>query len=110
LNIEFNLPEDIKGINIPPLILQPIVENAVKHNAKLVSLQLVITIAIHQGQLDVEIRDNGQGFPQQVINDGFSQGIGMKNLHQRVAQLKKGSIKLHNDNGAVVTLSMHYDD
>ncbi|TDF34509.1 sensor histidine kinase [Alteromonadaceae bacterium M269] len=108
LNIEFVLPETIEGIELPPLILQPIVENAVKHNAKKISLNIVISITTNQGRLTVKVKDNGIGFPKEVLDKGFGQGIGMKNLHQRVAQLKDGKLSLDNDNGAIVTMEMRY--
>jgi signal transduction histidine kinase len=109
-NVIFHLPTDIQHINIPPLILQPIVENAVKHNAENVELAITITVTEQQGVLAIEIKDNGKGFSPNILATGFANGIGMQNLRKRVKQLDKGSLDISNDNGAVVTLRMRYDN
>jgi signal transduction histidine kinase len=110
LNVEFNLPESIQQIAIPPLILQPIVENAVKHNAKNVSLKIIIKVTEKQGILTIEVRDNGKGFSHQVLKRGFGEGIGMQNLQKRIKQLDRGTVRIANDSGAVVILEIPYDD
>ena len=44
LSIEYNIPQALTNILVPPLILQPIIENSVKHNHTQKSLSLSLTI------------------------------------------------------------------
>jgi two-component system LytT family sensor kinase len=106
LTVDFNIPDKIHNIHIPPLILQPVIENAVKHNANQKSLHLVININVIDALLKIVIKDNGSGFSQQILDKGYGTGIGMKNLQQRVAQLKNGRMQISNDLGAVIQLEM----
>lgn len=102
LTINFDIPEDLLNTRVPPLILQPIVENAIKHNAKQTALTITIKVEkiLHKNQqtLVITISDNGTGFNDDVLTKGFGQGVGMKNLQLRVQQLPKGKVTLNNNN------------
>ncbi len=106
LSLIFDIPADLNKVQVPPLMLQPIIENAIKHSAKQTHLE--ITVKIHQinNLLKITITDNGSGFNQEVLTLGYGKGIGMKNLQQRMAQLEKGKVILSNNNGAVIDLEM----
>lgn len=106
LLLELDIPTKLSEIQIPPLILQPIVENSVKHNAQQTELTIKITIEASGNKLKISVTDNGSGFDEQILKVGYGQGIGMKNLQQRIGQLGNSSMKLSNQNGAVVSLEM----
>lgn len=119
LTVNFEIPVALLTTQVPPLILQPIVENAVKHNAQ--QTQLTITIKVekfskHKNEtLRISITDNGSGFSEEVLAKGYGTGIGMKNLQQRMQQLAHGKVSLTNvssdmssesDSGATVLVEM----
>jgi len=106
LQLAFDIPEELKNIHIPPLLLQPIVENSIKHNSTLTTLAIKISIRKIENGIKVIISDNGVGFNQQVLAQGYNEGIGMKNLQQRVTQLAHGKITLQNNKGAETILEM----
>jgi signal transduction histidine kinase len=73
---------------VPTLILQPLVENAVKHGvaAKVGGGSVRIEAGIENGDLRVVVRDTGLG-----MRDGpaaaLSGGVGLRNVHDRLVQL-----------------------
>lgn len=76
---------------IPKLILQPIVENAIYHGIKEVEHQGMIKIVVSEtdDQLIISIEDNGKGFDDlsKSESDGLKMkqgGVGLKNVDQRL--------------------------
>ena len=114
LVVNLDVAEELMLIEVPPLLIQPIIENSVKHNAKQTMLTIDIKIkikaksklSIQQNLLEIIITDNGKGFSDDILAKGFGKGIGMKNLQQRMAQIEYGKVNLSNQEGAVVTLEM----
>ncbi len=92
LVVDLSISPDVLDLYIPPLTVQPLVENAVKHGKGGVGRRLSIGLhAWRQGEsLHVEVRDDGPGFDPQVYEqtkkDGPSQahGIGIFNVHRRL--------------------------
>ncbi|HET9398495.1 MAG TPA: histidine kinase [Sphingomicrobium sp.] len=85
LTVEVSLPDSVKGALVPSLILQPIVENAVKYGVASAPPNAMISIrAIAEGRkLLLEVTDTGKGGGSQ--NGGS--GIGLANVRQRLALL-----------------------
>lgn len=106
LQVHFLIPQELKNIHIPPLIIQPIIENAIKHNAQQSNLVLNIELAVIDKGVQVKISDNGKGFNEEVLKQGYGSGVGMKNIQQRVNQLGNSKIALSNHDGAVVCLEL----
>lgn len=74
--------ENIDAINVPPLLLQPIVENAIKHGLrpKNQAEQLIRLRIDREGQfIVINIEDNGIGFPED-----FTYGDGMRITKERL--------------------------
>lgn len=127
-NLEFTIdvPDDLQDIKVPKLTLQPIVENALTHgfDGRNVVRVLAVTGKISDDKLLLEVRDNGIGFSEEVLQslrqriDDIDAGkvsieesgkhIGLANTCLRLYYYSKGLIHMsvHNDNGAVITLSM----
>ncbi|NLI91115.1 MAG: histidine kinase [Peptococcaceae bacterium] len=107
LTINFNVDSGLEKVLIPPLTLQPLVENALKHGLKDIPAGGVITIEL-QNALDkvkVTIRDNGIGIPAYKINNlinpkNFSvqTGLGLNNVNQRLIGYfgSKAGLKIEN--------------
>jgi two-component system LytT family sensor kinase len=74
---------------VPSMLLQPIVENALKHGlaGKLSGGELTIRTELQDGRLRIAIADNGVGIPKDRIAQVFQDGIGISNVHERLRVL-----------------------
>ena len=74
---------------IPNLVLQPLVENAVKHglSRKMGAGTVHIDAAVRDGCLDLAVRDDGLGMALAVLDDVYERGVGLRNLRDRLARL-----------------------
>lgn len=78
--------EELSEYLVPAFILQPLVENAVKHAAEPMAAKTLIGINVMQknGNLVIKISDNGE-LPFRSIN--FSKGVGLQNTRERLQNL-----------------------
>ena len=85
LGIAFDIDPDARDANVPNLILQPLVENAVRHAVAPFARPGRIEIAArrHDGRLRLEVRDDGPGLPR----DKFHEGVGLSNTRARLTHL-----------------------
>lgn len=68
LHVTRELPDDLNALRLPPLILQPIVENAVRHGGASVDDRRVhIQIRQDSQRAYIQVSDQGHGFPPQVL-------------------------------------------
>lgn len=82
LRFEINVPEDLLDLPIPPLLVQPLVENAVKHGIepKIEGGAVSITAERAGGMLRVRVIDTGRGF----CGEGDGAGVGLANVQKRL--------------------------
>lgn len=82
---KYEIPADLEDALIPGMILQPLVENSVKHAVAPSSGQVTITLSAREeyGRLVVTVSDNGtSSADRDDIRPGF--GIGLNNVHERL--------------------------
>jgi sensor histidine kinase YesM len=94
LRYTLSLPPELAAFRLPPLTVQPLVENAVKHGLDLQLAGGSIHVAARRegGQVVVEVVDDGQGLQ---VDDPFAAGrIGLSNLRQRLAYAFGGAAQL----------------
>jgi two-component system LytT family sensor kinase len=85
LRIEFDVNESVTQLAVPTLILQPLVENALKHGlaAKLGQNELTIRANRKENLLLLSVEDNGVGMKAKA-NPGQSIGMGLRNVKERL--------------------------
>jgi two-component system LytT family sensor kinase len=100
---------------VPNLILQPIVENAIRHGIAPRSSPGFIDIAAKQvnGRLRIQVRDNGPGLPEhRTSQNQFKKGLGLANTETRLKRLYGAEhlFDLSNDpaGGLIVTLEIPF--
>jgi signal transduction histidine kinase len=89
LRLEQNVPEELLNALVPSLILQPLVENAIRHGIELQRGPGLITIQATQvgRNLHLSVRDNGKGPPRVGSNSSERRGIGIANTQARLQGL-----------------------
>ncbi len=85
LSYKFDLDENSAKINVPPLSLQTLVENSIKHVASKSSKKTEIAISAFQnnGNFFIEVKDNGAGFSDNELKNGH----GLDNLQKRLKNI-----------------------
>jgi len=112
LQVNVEVPQELRKARVPSLILQPIVENAVKHGiAKRVDGGgIAIRAARENGALTLIVRNDGPGFAEGW--ESQKKGIGLNNVRERLMSLYGSAAELRvsngETNGAQVTLTLPY--
>lgn len=114
LFVEIEIEPGTESFLLPPLVLQPLVENAVKHG--LLPKENGGTVHLHVSReteaLDIWVRDDGVGIPnikQRSLLDvektgGAEQGLGLTNVHQRLIGLYGEGLKITSTPGTGTTV------
>ncbi len=81
---------------VPSMLLQPIVENSLKHGLapKLEGGQIYIRTASQDGRLVIEVEDNGIGIPEGRLPQVHGEGIGISNVQERLRVLYGGDFRM----------------
>jgi two-component system LytT family sensor kinase len=97
LRLEKHVEESIVDAPVPSMLLQPIVENAVKHGLGPREEGGLIRISAHrQGRfLMLEVRDNGVGIPREILDQVHQKGIGISNVQERLRVLYGSDYLFH---------------
>lgn len=123
---ELDVEPDIPDIQMPAMVLQPIVENSVMHGIKDMVDQAEIILKAHcfEEHLHIHIEDNGNGIPSEKLeallaslkaydtsaDNSKRNHIGLKNVYQRLMMFYGSdlcfSIESDVDCGTIVTLEI----
>ena len=92
LNIIYDVDESLYNFQIPSLIIQPLVENSIKHGILKKRDNGFVKIIVKKIDKDIEvaIEDDGVGIEQAIIDNldkKIEENIGLKNVHQRLKLL-----------------------
>ncbi len=111
LDYSISLAADLSNVEIPPMIIQPIVENAVKHGIAPTEEGGQVTIHIKQDgeEMTVLVKDTGRGLTDQEEIKS-SDGIGIRNtdeyLEKRYGEQSKLQFESLNPHGTKVWFSI----
>ena len=84
LSVSIDVPEALRGLSFPPMMLQSLVENSIKHGLepKPEGGAIAIAARLQGGRLRVTVADTGLG-----IVENAPQGIGLSNIRDRLKRL-----------------------
>ncbi len=107
LEFHFDVPENLYKTRIPPMLVQTLVENGVKHGISELPQggEILVSVAENpQGTLDLRVTNTGQYNPSKRSNS-TSTGIGLVNSRRRLKLLygDDSSIAIVNENNNTVT-------
>jgi len=110
LAVTMNIAEDVRDALVPNLILQPLVENALKHGAPgdEGAGRIEVSARRNGDVVHLEVRDNGPG----PVAPSTSSGVGITNTVARLEQLygtrQRFSLRAANGGGAIAEVELPY--
>ena len=94
LQVEFDIESSVSHLAVPSLILQPLVENAIKHGIarKVGSSKIAVRTRRRDNSLLIIVEDNGIGLGSETngnhsTGDGTKTGFGLRNIRERLHTL-----------------------
>lgn len=102
LAIEFDVGDDAKDFEVPCFLLNPLIENAIKHGLQTSPkpLRIKISARVRRDKLILEVVNTGK-----LQNDSSrnGNGIGLKNVRERLSKLfgENGKFELNQENGFI---------
>jgi LytS/YehU family sensor histidine kinase len=100
LSYEIDCPEELRDIPIPGFLIEPLVENAVRHSFGPAGGSLRLSVKAHaerEGLVRLTVTDNGPGFDIETTAAGF----GLFNIQERLRLLfgARSSLEIHSGKG-----------
>jgi len=111
LATEIDVPEGLRSAEFPPMMIQSLVENAIKHGLepKAEGGTLSVKAEIVHGKLAVTVADTGLGFGKAAT---AGTGVGLANIRERLALLYGGkatlSVSENRPGGTIVKITVPY--
>jgi signal transduction histidine kinase len=89
LTVEVVVPTGLREARVPPLVLQTLVENAIKHGISPLARGGSVSVRAHaeSGLLLLEVRDTGRGTATPTHEVPAGDGVGLLNLSRRLERL-----------------------
>ena len=116
LGVSIDVPVRLRAVRVPPLVLQPLVENAVKHGIAPREIGGHVAVrarvepggADHSRHLCLTVDDSGAGVSTEALRDGIDRGVGIRNVERRLKYQYGGaaslSIRSTPGKGTIVTV------
>ncbi|MBN8758078.1 MULTISPECIES: sensor histidine kinase [Variovorax] len=96
LHYTLELPESLRDAPVPPLLLQPLVENSIRHGLepKVEGGEITVRAREDAGQLVIEVSDTGVGLDAAPPSEGSS--FGLEQVRERLATVygAQGALRL----------------
>ena len=113
LRVSWSIDDDVRDAMVPSLVLQPLVENAIRHGIarRTAAERLEISARRRNGAVMLSVRDDGPGLPP-GWTPSESDGVGLANTRARLERLYGGAARLELDDapgpGALATVTLPY--
>lgn len=112
IEIIFDIPDPPPSIQIPPLTLQPLVENAIKHGLrkKREGGRVVVSVKQQEDGMVFAVEDNGVGISGETLNNltvlpKGSVSIGLYNINARLVRLYGQGLNIKSESGVGTRVS-----
>ncbi len=112
LRVEKEIDPKSRGARVPPLILQPIVENALRHGIgrRKTGGTIHIVATCDDDVCQVRISDDGPGIPAEKLEDALNSGRGLRNVNERLLNFYEegGGVAIESSDGKGTTCTLHF--
>ncbi len=103
LNVKIEIAKDLESLRVPSLILQPLVENAIKHgvseNKNGGEVRIFATLETENGEVFLKLNVFDSGAGKRAEKHLHSNGVGLKNIRERLQSYygKNANLKIDYD-------------
>ncbi len=110
LRVEYDIQE--KNFKLPPLTLQPLVENAVRHGIRSRMEGGTVTISTRRDgkMILITIKDDGMGFDPEQIPLDERPHVGLKNVKERIRLLCSGEVLINSKIGEGTEITIRIEE
>ncbi|WP_460219963.1 sensor histidine kinase [Psychroserpens sp. MEBiC05023] len=106
LNFHISIEDDLENVLVPNMLIQPIVENAIKHgyNKNILKLNVYLFIYKRANKLIIKVENNGKKINNKT-STLLNKGTGLSNINDRLQSLFNTNyeLKIYNENKKVIT-------
>ena len=96
LRVEKQIAPETLDVIVPSMLLQPLVENSIKHglSRKIGGGRITIRSIMQNGHAIIEVHDDGLGMTEERLEHAFGGGIGLSNVNERLRTIYGASYQL----------------
>src|SRR5438270_357215 len=96
LKVTKDVSADTLDVIVPSMILQPLVENSIKHglSRKVGEGRITIRSVLENGHAIIEVNDDGLGMTEERLERALGGGIGLSNVNERLRTIYGASCQL----------------
>lgn len=97
--IEFGEALEVRDFKIPPLTVQPLVENAIKHGLTEAGKKGTVSVLTRQekNRIVIEVMDDGAGFDTQKVK--YEDSVGIRNVRYRLKHMADAQLQIKSTPG-----------
>jgi two-component system, LytTR family, sensor kinase len=110
LEVVYEIDDSLLQTKVPPMLLQPITENAIKHGIAphINGGKVTVSIKRNNNKIHISISDTGAGYKGELTDSIFTKGIGLRNTNLRLEKLygEKISVKKNQPSGLVFSFNI----
>ncbi len=99
LRIEYHI--ECEDFVLPPLTVQPLVENAIKHGVckKLEGGTVKLSACRRSQKVIIRVEDDGIGFDTSILESDQSESLGIRSISRRLALISAGTLRIESTPG-----------
>jgi two-component system LytT family sensor kinase len=96
LKVEKQIEPDTLDVIVPSMILQPLVENSIRHgfSRKVGGGRITIRSVRQNGHALIEVEDDGMGMTEERLTTALTGGIGLSNVNERLSVIYGASYRV----------------
>lgn len=110
LEVIYEIDDSLLQTKVPPMLLQPITENAIKHGIapNINGGKITVSIKREANKIHISISDTGVGYKGELTDTIFTKGIGLRNTNLRLEKLygEKISVKKNEPSGLIFSFNI----
>ncbi|MFZ7102444.1 MAG: ATP-binding protein [Peptococcaceae bacterium] len=115
LEVKYNIDPAVLKYSILPLVIQPIVENSIRHGLmeRNQGGRVTIDLSLREDRVHVHVSDNGAGITVPVLNGLMDQepthecGVGLSNINRRLLRFYNSALKISSTEGRGTAISFN---